>query len=283
MTLSFFGGRLRVNLLLLPVAAFMMAVSGIDRAVAFFCALLLHEGAHGAAASALGVRVESVELLPFGCAANMESMALVSAGSEAIIAAAGPCANILFAALLGCLPEETVFSAALFNSNAALACINLLPALPMDGGRIFASVLRLGLTPARAAKISGAIGAAAGACVFAAGVYMAVCGEVNPTLFIVGAFMSYSGIKYVKSSEFMYMRRLTALPGEMARRGSAEVRTLAMHENHTLGEALTRMDARHYNVVRVVGDDMCTVKTLDQGEVTKAILKHSSGEKLGKV
>ena len=46
MTLSFFGGRLRVNLLLLPVAAFMMAVSGIDRAIAFFCALLLHEGAH---------------------------------------------------------------------------------------------------------------------------------------------------------------------------------------------------------------------------------------------
>lgn len=283
MTLSFFGGRLRVNLLLLPVAAFMMAASGVDKAIAFFCALLLHEGAHGAAASALGVRVESVELLPFGCAANMESMALVSAGSEAIIAAAGPCANIIFAALLGCIPEETVFSEALFNSNAALACINLLPALPMDGGRIFASVLRVGLSPARATKISGAIGVGVGVCVVAAGAYLAVRGRVNLTLFIVGGFMSYSGIKYVKSSEFMYMRRLTALPGEMAKRGSVQVRTLAMHENHTLGEALNRMDARHYNVVRVVGDDMCTVKTLDQGEVTKAIMEHSSGDKLNEI
>lgn len=283
MTLRFFGGRLRINLLLLPVAAFMMAASGIDKAVAFFCTLLLHEGAHGAAASALGVRVDSVELLPFGCAANMESMALVSAGSEAVIAAAGPCANILFAMLLKCLPEATAFSTALLGSNVALASINLLPALPMDGGRILASVLRLGLSPARATKISGGIGVAAGACVFTAGVYMAMRGEPNVTLFIVGAFMAYSGVKYVRSSEFLYMRRLTNLPSEIVRRGNAEVRTIAVYKDRTLGEVLTRMDAKKYNVIHVLGDDMRTLRTLDQGEVTRAIVDRGSGERLDKL
>ena len=92
------GDRLRINILLLPVCVLLIWLEGWERFFSFAGALLLHETAHLLAASALGVRVISMELLPFGCAAHMGSFAFVSKGKEALIAAAGPLSN-LFAAL----------------------------------------------------------------------------------------------------------------------------------------------------------------------------------------
>ena len=144
MSSKFFGGRLEVNFIFIPVVFLMCYVSGVEAILAFCLALLLHESAHAVMAQAMGVRVRSLELMPFGCTAHIESFAVVSPGAEIAMAAAGPLANLALAALLqfgADVTAEDTFLAALYRSNLSLAAVNLLPALPMDGGRVLCCVL----------------------------------------------------------------------------------------------------------------------------------------------
>ena len=81
MSSKFFGGRLEVNFIFIPVVFVMCYISGIEAILAFCLALLLHESAHAIMAQAMGVRVKSLELMPFGCTAHIESFAVVSPGA----------------------------------------------------------------------------------------------------------------------------------------------------------------------------------------------------------
>jgi Zn-dependent protease len=126
---------------------------------AVFGLVLLHELGHGLMARQFGLRVRDVTLLPFGGVAHIEQMP-ASPRTETMVALAGPLANVAVAVLtlpllliwfllqgytsLSSLttlhlddPSFTSFVYFLFLANLMLAVINLIPAFPMDGGRIF--------------------------------------------------------------------------------------------------------------------------------------------------
>ncbi len=99
---------------------------------------LLHEAGHILAYKICETEMERIELLPFGiCAIPKDSMKLTP-GNEVFCAAAGPVLNLLLAMLLLAFPfspeNETVRY--LLYCNVSLFLINILPILPLDGGRI---------------------------------------------------------------------------------------------------------------------------------------------------
>ena len=129
-------------------------------------ALSLHEAAHTAMAYAVGVRIASVELLPFGFAARTAGKPL-RGWDELAVAAAGPLFSLV--AGMGCFaayssgiapyPAVRLFS----GVNTALCLLNLFPALPLDGGRMLSAAVGL-FTPGRAAaRFCGWLGVIAGA------------------------------------------------------------------------------------------------------------------------
>lgn len=130
-------------LLLLAVALLAFGgVSAVFIILLAFGSVLLHELGHAVVARRLGVRVSGIELGFFGGAAKMVELPR-SANHEIAIAAAGPAVSLMLAGAgfgLGAL----VGSALLVQIgwiNAVIAAFNLLPALPMDGGRILRALL----------------------------------------------------------------------------------------------------------------------------------------------
>ncbi|WP_055105542.1 M50 family metallopeptidase [Paenibacillus ihumii] len=109
-----------------------------------FAIVFIHEWGHIAAAKWFGVQVNSVQMLPFGGVAVMEDTAYLNAGREMAIALAGPlqnglligCAWLLHAAGLWDGPFYEYF----VQGNILIALFNLLPVLPLDGGKIFQSI-----------------------------------------------------------------------------------------------------------------------------------------------
>ncbi len=101
------------------------------------CAIL-HEVGHVAAYRICGTKMESITLLPFGICAVPKNPLQITPANEVFCAGAGPAVNLLITALLLALPfpakSETVRY--LLYCNGALLLINLLPVLPLDGGRI---------------------------------------------------------------------------------------------------------------------------------------------------
>ena len=141
--------------LLYPLAAAMLG--GGAEAVALTIALAFHEAAHLLAAHALGVSIVSLRLTPFGGAMAMENPYGLSPLRLVIVSAAGPAANVLLLLTAGALAHWQMlspgFALPLMQTNLLLLAFNLLPALPLDGGRIFYALLSVKLRQKRALEI----------------------------------------------------------------------------------------------------------------------------------
>src|ERR1700722_643931 len=119
-----------------------------------FLCVLLHELGHAFAAKAYGIRTVDITLLPIGGVARMERMPEKPA-QELVVALAGPLVNVVIAAglilvisLKGNLDfrevlDPTKFNAlwALLYTNVMMVIFNLIPAFPLDGGRVLRAFL----------------------------------------------------------------------------------------------------------------------------------------------
>jgi Zn-dependent protease len=154
------------------------ALFGVVVTLLLFVCVTLHELAHSLTAMRYGVTVREITLLPIGGLAQMEEMPAKPA-QELKMALAGPLTNIVIAVLLIliCLPlglPSTMGVGELFqvlgtvswrglvaylvSTNLALGLFNLVPAFPMDGGRVLRAFLALQMDYARATAIAVRIG-----------------------------------------------------------------------------------------------------------------------------
>jgi Zn-dependent protease len=142
---------------------------------ALFASLTLHEIGHCLTAQRLGVSVTEILLLPIGGVARLANEPR-KPQHELLIALAGPLVNAVIALFLlfvldhyrmpldandlVSLTEPTPLGLvrALFWGNTLLALFNMLPALPMDGGRMFRALLSLSLGRSQATRIAAAVG-----------------------------------------------------------------------------------------------------------------------------
>lgn len=179
-------------MLLFPLAMAALGAGGDIAALAV--ALAVHESFHLAAARLLRVGVRQLRLMPFGGAIDMENPYVLSPGQQLGVAAAGPLGNLaalVSAAALahwGVLPPR--MAVALVRSNLVLMLFNLLPALPLDGGRMLAALLSGRLGRDRAAGLGIALGRILAAALLALAVWAwIVRGKLNLSLVLCAVFI----------------------------------------------------------------------------------------------
>ncbi len=164
--------------------------------VLIFLCILLHEFGHVFAARRYGVKTRDVTLWPFGGISSMERMP-DKPGEELIVAVAGPAVNVVIAAvlLLWLGPrfdlanlttiEDPAVSLAVkvAAANIILVVFNLIPAFPMDGGRVLRAILAMRMGNARATELAATI------CQGFAIVFGVLGIFYNPMLIIIAAFI----------------------------------------------------------------------------------------------
>ena len=176
------GIRFRVHVTFLLLLFFVFA-SGLSqkgpedavRAVLFICAVFLcvviHELAHSLISRSFGKGVESITLMPIGGLATVEEMP-DKPGQEIAMSLVGPFINLAIAGILyvatgrqsgftfvGLYPASArEFFEGLMSVNIMLAAFNLIPAFPMDGGRVLRGLLALKLDYVEATSIAVSVG-----------------------------------------------------------------------------------------------------------------------------
>lgn len=141
---------------------------------ALFGCVALHEVGHALAARYYGVRTRDITLYPMGGVASLERMP-EKPGQEIVIALAGPAVNVVIAAgiFAGMLAGVVAFPGSwdltasdpldgsvvrLMAVNVGLVVFNLIPAFPMDGGRVLRALLAIRMGHVRATQIAASIG-----------------------------------------------------------------------------------------------------------------------------
>jgi Zn-dependent protease/CBS domain-containing protein len=147
------------------------AVDGVLFIVLLFLCVVLHEFGHVFAARRYGIRTSDVTLLPIGGVASLERMP-EKPSQEIVVALAGPAVNVVIAVvlvfLLGArfdlsqmtqLQEATsTLAGRVAAANVALVIFNLIPAFPMDGGRVLRALLAIPMGYTRATRVAATIG-----------------------------------------------------------------------------------------------------------------------------
>jgi Zn-dependent protease/CBS domain-containing protein len=147
------------------------AVQGVLFILALFGCVLLHEFGHALAARLFGIPTPDITLLPIGGVARLQRMP-DRPGQEILVALAGPAVNVVIAVVLFIVlghssdPSRIAdFASPQVNMLVKLAAVNvwlvlfnLLPAFPMDGGRVLRAVLALFLEYSTATQVAARIG-----------------------------------------------------------------------------------------------------------------------------
>ena len=140
------GFPVRVHVSLLIFLAFVLftgsGFTGLVLMLAIFGSVLIHEVGHALMARSLGMQIVDISLYPFGGMARMAT-APKTTGDEIKVAVMGPVTSLLLAVGLGAAAFITHVPTLwlLAQINLMLGVFNLLPALPMDGGRILRAYL----------------------------------------------------------------------------------------------------------------------------------------------
>jgi len=240
----------------------------------FFC-VVLHELGHATMARRFGVRTSEIVLYPIGGVARLNR--IPGGKAELLIAIAGPAVNVVLATILfGVLTTlgvplpgggespataEWILTKLLWT-NVALFVFNLIPAFPMDGGRILRAALSLGLGQRRATTIAARIGQGM-AILF--GVFAFWPPPVKPVLLLI-AFFVFMGA----GQENAYQRGRAAVKGLTARSAMVtRFETLAPQDS--LGRAADLLLATHQQDFPVIDAWQRVAGVLSRADLLRAL------------
>ncbi len=162
-----------------------------------FGCVVLHEFGHILAARRYGIRTPEVTLYPIGGVANLERIP-DNPRQELVVALAGPAVNLVIAAILvvglGATldpsdlarlqePGHERLAARLAGANLFLALFNMIPAFPMDGGRVLRALLAMRMGTVKATRVAASIGQALAVALGFAGFFG------NPILIFIAIFV----------------------------------------------------------------------------------------------
>lgn len=216
---------------------------------------LQHECAHAFAAAKLGYRLNKIVLMPYGAAIDGD-VSNLTFKDAATVALAGPMANLLtacaFVALWWLYPTAYAFTDVACYASLSIAAVNLLPAYPLDGGRILKNVLlALSRNPDRRASEKRADKLCRGLTLLFSAVFLTLFfiflaqKRTNFTLLLFGIFLLASGV----SRGGNYEKLNVSFRSAFAR--GAEIRRVAILSACPLKKALTFLSPDRFLILDV--------------------------------
>jgi Zn-dependent protease len=172
------------------------AVAGVALILAIFLCVVLHEYGHALMARRYGIKTRDIILLPIGGVARLERLP-DKPMQELWVALAGPAVNVAVVILVfawlqitaGLKPLQNLYEATgpflgqLLAINIFMVVFNMIPAFPMDGGRVLRALLATRKNYARATRIAASIGQATAVLFGVVGIFY------NPILLVIAVFV----------------------------------------------------------------------------------------------
>jgi len=267
------------------VAIFVLAGMA-SKVLGLFAAILWHELAHAMVALSLGYRVREIELLPFGGVARIEHIGEAGSTSEILMAAAGPLASLVLAAAIYFLmvrtPEWEPELSFYCQANLMLALFNLLPGLPLDGGRILRALLAMRWDFATATTAVANCGRIiALGLVAVAGLEFWQTRELNLTFLFAAVFFYVAAKTELRVAGFRTMRLLARKKAELTARGIMPTVHFTAVSAAKVRDILRLFGPEQYHIVLVVDKGFHLQGVLTETEVWDALPTHGLYAQIG--
>jgi len=278
--------ELRIHPLVFPILIAAIVLGKLGELLQASIALSLHELSHATAACAFGCPVPSVELMPFGGVARIGRDALPRR-IEQPIALAGPISSFvaagMTAACMHLFPQIASRLLPFFRFNLTLGLFNLLPAFPLDGGRVLRASLQRWLSFPLSTRITAWLGIFVGCALLGGFIWCAVYGAVNGTLLVMGIFLLIAAWNELRLLPDVRMGAYLARYDTLQLGKTYDVHVIAVNASMPVRQALSLLKQNRYNIFRVVDGSMHCVGELDEGDLMRALSKKEGTMPIGQL
>ena len=263
-----------------PTAAF----EGVAFIVSVFLCVVLHEFGHIAAARQFGIKTPDITLLPIGGLARLERNPTRPV-EEFVIAIAGPLVNVVIAGLIimvigSALGWEQMlapqdprvdFLTRLAGVNIFLVLFNMIPAFPMDGGRVLRAILAWRLPWARATTLAARIGQSIALAMGVFGVFF------NPLLILIAIFVYFAAETEAQGSD------LQAISDDISIRDVMITKFATLGFQARVGEAVELLLATSQSEFPVVDEAGRFEGLMTREDIVRAMKERGAGASVSDV
>ena len=253
-----YGTTCRLHLLfIITILIFILAGQGIMIG-ANLLALLLHEAGHLFIANRFHLPVSEIELMPFGGMMCMPLGEGMTGLRGLLLASAGICVNLFCSAFCIALPQSAFLKWFLL-SNLSMLTVNLLPVLPLDGGRMLLSLLSARMGRPKAFSLLLTLGRVLAGCMLLFSLIQAFRGVYRPAGAFLGCYLLYAASQEEKHGTARYLSALYARRFRIESGTAVPVQQLCVSEQLTLFQLLPQLQPNAYHIVTVVDDAACAI------------------------
>lgn len=260
--------RLKIHPLFLVFGVFYAVIGEFWYFVIFSLTALIHELGHSFVAEGLGYKLNKITLMPFGAVVSGDDCQM-KAKDEIKIALAGPLVNLFVGVFLVATwwiyPETYTYTDLVAYANFSMAGINLIPAKPLDGGRVLCSWLALMCGRKKADKIAKILGVVLGLSLIALFV-ITLFKKPNYSILLFASFILFGLL--IKNTN--YVRSFRGVSQKQLMRGVPVVKQ-AIDKSASVKSLLYILDPDAVNELTVFSEGKA-VCSLSQEKITEIML-----------
>ncbi len=271
--------RITIHPLFFAFAIVLVAIGEYVVFVNYMAALFLHEYAHAFVAKHRGYSINNIKVLPFGIALNLRDGDM-HPKDEVAIAMAGPLANLVTVcicmALWWIFPQLYQVLNIFVFANAVTLVFNLLPILPLDGGRVVIGLLSQVWERKKICKLCFVFNIVVGIVLLSMFVYGMILHIYNLTYIFMSIFVIIAGIPSSSMRDCRYLRAYSYPKSNNVCR----TKIIAIDAEQPLYKLYRHMSSNYYLIANVVNNKGQIIATLDECEIVKALEKNIQTKKL---
>jgi stage IV sporulation protein FB len=270
------GIEIHLNIFFLALIGLFFVAGVLGKGLIAFAVVFLHELGHIISARRLGVLVSDVELLPFGGVSRLGEDLFFDPSKEIYVAVAGPLVNVVLVGLGVAMKNYGLWDETLgpffLQCNLMVAAFNLLPAFPLDGGRIFRAWLAGRTGFRRATYYAACWGQAWGVIVVAGGFLGFLLHLSGLDVIVTGLFLVYAATREKVTAPYHFIRHLLRKKEEIARLGVSPCELAVALDTVPLGEIIRTFVPQRFSFIFLLDSNRRYRGMVSEDEVIETML-----------
>lgn len=262
----------------IPYTIILFLIGFRGKIIIVFLFVILHEMVHYLTARRLGFSGFDILILPFGASLRLKNLEDASIEEDILISISGPLMNFILAAIFYVLFKAN-YSKELylfFMTNLSLGIFNLLPAFPLDGGRILRDILSRSFIYKKAAEITVRVSIVSAFLLLISYGLLFLYGKNNLNLLVISFFIFWCSLKEKERIVYIIMNDIIKKKVKFLQKGYIENRAISIFQDKDLLFALAMFDKNKYTVVTVLNKEMKVIDFIFEEEIVTAIKEYGN-------
>ncbi|NMM64543.1 metalloprotease [Clostridium sp. P21] len=264
---------IRVSKYFIPYILFLIIIGYKGKLMYAFFIVIIHESVHYLTAKHYKFTGFGVELIAFGASLKFKELDDATPREDLIISLSGPVSNLILAVIFYFINKQFNSNETymLFAGNLAIGLFNLIPAFPLDGGRILRDILYFKHSYRKANKLMINISIVIGAFLMFIYILLFLKGINNFNIGIIGLFIIISSFKEKERISYIIMGDIIKKKYKFINKGYIENKNICVYYKKDLLGVMGLFDKNKYNMFTVLDNDMKVVDIIYEEDIIEGL------------